>query len=307
MNTALGIIAILLWSTTIAFSRTISEQLGPYTAGAAVYLVAGVLSCLFAAYGPGSGAKGLRRLSGLPRRYLFGCGALFVAYILLIYAAIGTAKSRPEVLAVGLANYLWPSLTLVFALPIHRQRAGWQMPVGVLLGLGGSWLALMGDQAGALGSLLSDPSSLLPVILALAAAVLWGLYSNLTRLWGSEHTSGAPLFLLASGLAFVPLHFWAGEPLPSFAPGSPALAILPALLYMAFLPTCLAYVFWDLAMQRGDFLLVASLSYFTPILSTLVSVVVLQVALTPLLGVAAALVTVGALLARGGMRSGANG
>ena len=40
MYTLLGILAILFWSTTIAFSRTLSEQLGPLTAGASIYLLA---------------------------------------------------------------------------------------------------------------------------------------------------------------------------------------------------------------------------------------------------------------------------
>ncbi|MCX5735162.1 MAG: hypothetical protein NTW68_12655, partial [candidate division NC10 bacterium] len=39
-NTILGFCAILLWSVTVALARSISEQIGPLTAGAAVYLTA---------------------------------------------------------------------------------------------------------------------------------------------------------------------------------------------------------------------------------------------------------------------------
>jgi drug/metabolite transporter (DMT)-like permease len=43
------------------------------------------------------------------------------------------------------------------------------------------------------------------------------------------------------------------------------------------LGTALAYVFWDVAMRRGDIVLVASCSYLTPFFSTLVSCVYLGV------------------------------
>jgi drug/metabolite transporter (DMT)-like permease len=39
----------------------------------------------------------------------------------------------------------------------------------------------------------------------------------------------------------------------------------------------LAYALWDVAMRKGDLLLVTACSYFTPLLSTLVSCVYLQV------------------------------
>ena len=39
--TLLGFVAIALWSTTIAFSRSLTEQLGPITAAAAMFLLAG--------------------------------------------------------------------------------------------------------------------------------------------------------------------------------------------------------------------------------------------------------------------------
>jgi drug/metabolite transporter (DMT)-like permease len=39
----------------------------------------------------------------------------------------------------------------------------------------------------------------------------------------------------------------------------------------------LGYVFWDIAMRRGDVVLVATISYFTPLVSTLIGAVYLGV------------------------------
>ena len=45
LSTGGGLGAILLWSATFAFARSLSEQVGPITAGTAVYLIGGCL-CL---------------------------------------------------------------------------------------------------------------------------------------------------------------------------------------------------------------------------------------------------------------------
>jgi drug/metabolite transporter (DMT)-like permease len=49
------------------------------------------------------------------------------------------------------------------------------------------------------------------------------------------------------------------------------------LAYMAVFPTILAYAFWDTAMRRGNMILVASLSYLTPLLSIIIGSVYLGV------------------------------
>ncbi len=43
-NTFLGILAILFWSTNVAFSRSLIEQMGLLTSGAAIFLLGGGLS-----------------------------------------------------------------------------------------------------------------------------------------------------------------------------------------------------------------------------------------------------------------------
>jgi drug/metabolite transporter (DMT)-like permease len=45
---------------------------------------------------------------------------------------------------------------------------------------------------------------------------------------------------------------------------------LAEVLFMS-LATLFSYIFWDLAMRKGDMVLVAASSYFIPFLSTLVS------------------------------------
>ena len=288
-----GLVAILFWSTTVAFSRTLSQKLGPFTTGALIYIIGGTLGLAALS----TTRDGWRQLFNLPKKYMLVCGALFSAYMVLLYLAIGMAKNQEQVLAVGLANYLWPALIMVFSLPLLGKRANLWLVPGVLMALAGTWMTMR------LGGGHSNPGwsasweNLLPVILAFLAAVMWGLYSNLVRKWAPQSGSGVPVFLLVSGLIFFIMRFATHET------SQWDYSLLPQLLYMAIFPAWLGYLLWDISMQRGNMPLVTAFSYLTPVLSTLISMIVLKVAPTPLLGLSALLVTAGALISKAGIRN----
>ena len=286
-NTMLGLVAILLWSTTIAFSRSLTEQLGTFTAAALIYILAGLFGLLAEILQPG----GVQKIAQVPRVYLLVCGGLFVLYITALYLAVGLAATRIQVIAVGLINYLWPALSLVFSIPLLRRRAGPLLPLGIILALAGTWLATTSDVQP--GEMLSGQTSPLPYGLALAAAVSWALYSNLSRRLGEGSESGAvPLFLLASGVLLGAIRLFVTET-PLWSPAAAA-----ALGYMALFPGMLAYVLWDIAVRKGEIILVASLSYLTPLLSTLVSALVLNIRPGAAIWLAAGLVIAGALVCK---------
>jgi drug/metabolite transporter (DMT)-like permease len=266
-GTVQGILALLFWGSTIAFSRSLTEKLGTLTSASYIFLLAGTLSCAYLVV-----SRRFQMVIRVSRAYLFGCGTLFVVYMASLYLAIGTAVNRLQVLEVGLVNYLWPSLTLVMAIPVLKRKARFTLIPGCLLGFGGvlfasaqfgeSWETFVGN--------LSTNWS--PYMLAFVAAVCWALYSNLTRRWAREAESGAvPLFLLASGLVLLGLRIlfperteWTSQSILELA-------------YMAIFSSILAYAFWDAAMRRGNATLVASVSYLTPLLSITIGSIYLGV------------------------------
>ena len=282
----MGLVAIVLWSSSVAFIRTLSEQMGPFSTIAFSYLFAGGVAVAATASTPG----GLHRLGRQPPRYLWGCGALFVTYTACFCLSVGLAADRSQVLEVGLVNYLWPSLTLLLSLPIQGHRARWPLVPGMVAASAGVVIATA--QAGGLslaGLLANARANAVPYGLALTGAVAWALYSNLARRWGGP-ASGAPLFLVASGLAVLPLRFVFGET----TSWSPRLA--GEFLYMSLIVTVAAYVFWDRAMRKGNMVLVAAFSYFTPLLSTVVTALYLAVVPGPWIWIACALVVAGAAI-----------
>ena len=289
--TLLGILAVLFWSATVAVARDIIESLGPLTAGALVYLIGGALSSLPLLARP----ERIRRTLRLPRAYLFGCGGLVVFYTLCFFLALGLAADRAQVVEIGLINYLWPALTLLFGVPIlgHRARIG--LIPGVLIAFAGIGLvaAAQSDVLSWAGFLADLRSNAAPYVLALAAAVAWALYSDLSRRWAGDADSGAMnLFLFASGLVLLAARCFFHE----HSRWSPDIAVKAA-LYVVF-PICLAYTFWDIAMRRGRMVFVASFSYLLPLFSTVLISLYLRVPLTRALWLGCALVIGGAVLCK---------
>ena len=267
-GTLAGFAAILLWSTTVALIRSLSERVGPITAGVAVYAVSGIF-CM---------AQLLRsktprdQIWNLPNRYLLGCGGLFVLYMLVVYLGIGLANDRYQVLQVGLLNYLWSALTILFSLFLLKNKGRFLLIPGTLLALAGIFLVLTEGSPiswfSFVGNVASNPAV---YILGLTAAISWALYSNLTRLWGERATSsGVILFIPATAIVLFLVRLCIVES----GAWSLAAGLEAASLGVA---TALAYVFWDIAMRKGNLVLVAAFSYFIPLFSTLLSSLYLHV------------------------------
>lgn len=285
--TAGGFGAILLWSTTVAIARSLSEQVGALPAAASVYSVAGTMSLARLLYR----ADYRRQIGQLPRRYLFGCGTLFVSYMLLLFLAIGTAHDRQQVLEVGLLNYLWPVLTLLLTAVMLRKSLPFMLWLGTALALAGTFLVLTDESRfswqAAATHVLSNPAA---YAMGLVAAVCWAAYSVLTRRWAGDRATGAIDAFLPATAVILLLICVATARTGSWTTRA---AIEAGLLGGA---TYTAYALWDRAMRAGNLLLVVAGSYLTPLLSTIVSCAYLAVLPGPTLWLGCGALIIGSLL-----------
>ncbi len=275
---------------TFAVSRSLTEQLGPLTAAASVYLIGGLFCLVYIV----CGKDRIQHIKNLPRRYLWGCGTLFVLYMLFIFLAIGVASDRNQVLEIGLINYLWPALTILFSLFLFDCKTNLILLIpGTLFALLGIFLALTPDSPISLTSLLANiASNPIPYGLAMLAAIAWALYSNVTRLWAcSQDGSGVSLFIPATGLILLFLSYVNGEDGSwTLRAGIEAIALGSA--------TALAYVLWEIAMKKGDMVWVVACSYFTPFLSTLFGCLYLGIRAGIILWLGCASLIIGSFLTR---------
>ena len=290
LNTIYGILAILFWGTTIAFSRSLTEQLGPLTTASWIYVLSGIWSSIYLFSEPGR----IKKTFQLPVLYLIGCGILFIFYMVCLYLAVGLAFSREQVIEVSIINYLWPGLTLIFSLPILHKKGKIILIPGIVIAFAGFYLATVNSGMFSWEVFKGNfQVSYLPYLLAFMAAITWGLYSNLVRRWAGHTEGGAvPLFLLVTGLVLTTIRFMFPEE-SYWTPG-----VIVELIYMSVFPTFLAYTFWDRAMRKGKIILVVSLSYFTPLLSVVISSLYLRVAIKANLWIACGLVIAGAVICK---------
>ena len=289
----MGLISIVIWSTVIAFSRSLVEELGTFTSGGSVYLAGGALSLglLWLRH------RGFSWTRGFATRYLLTCGGLFVLYEVMLYLAIGLSTTRQQTLEVGLINYLWISFTFAFSVPVLKKKAGWPLIAGMVMAVAGVAIATLppGYSLAELQTNLQQHGA--PYLLSLGCAVSWGLYSNLSRKWGSESgESAVPIFLLATGLTLLGLRLFAVEQ------SHWSTTSVAQLIYVALLPTTVAYIAWDIAMRRGNLILIASLSYIIPLASTIISSILLHVTMSANLWIACILVIAGAVVCRYSVR-----
>jgi drug/metabolite transporter (DMT)-like permease len=268
------------------------EKLGMFTAAGLIYLLSGVLSVALSLFMLRFKLGGLR----FSARHTLFCGGAFALYMLCLYLSVGMARTRAQVIEVGLLNYLWPALTLLFSVPILNNRARVWIAPGIITALAGVYLAsvTVNNLSFSFSGFISNvQSNAAPYALASAAAVLWALYSNLARKWASEANSlSVPVFLLLSGILLeAPAMFF-----PEKSVWSAGAALELALIVL--FPCITAYILWDWAMRRGNMILVASFAYFTPLLSTVATGLYLGVPLTAGVWTACALVTVGAIICK---------
>lgn len=285
--TALGVAAIVLWGSTVAFGRSLTAQLGPLRAAGAVYALCAAISVGLLLARPARLREALR----LPRRYLLVCGGLFVLYVVCFYLALGLSAGAQQAIEVGTVNYLWPVATVVLSVPILGMRARWTLWPGVLLALAGIAAATLSGRGWTLAASWESLSrDWLPYLLALVGALVWALYSNLSRrLAGGAGAGAVPLFMVATALVMGPLAL-------AHTGGAPrwTLRTVAELVYLGVFPTTLGYAFWEAAMRRGNILRVATLSYITPLLAAAIAAAYLGAVPGPGLWLGCALVVVGA-------------
>lgn len=279
--TLAGLSAIILWSMSVGLIRSLTETLGTIGGAAMIYSASTLCLCLF---------YGIPQFKTLPKIYLLIGGPLFVCYEIFLSLAIGLANNRLQAMELGMINYLWPCLTILFAIFINQQKSRLLLWLGLALSLAGIVWIMKGDGAWSPGllwrNILTNP---LAYGLAFSAAAVWALYCNITKRFGQGKSGISLFFLVASCVLWIQYGFSAEGPIVLTLPSSLELIFMGA-------STALAYSAWNVGIQAGNLTLLATASYFTPILSTLLAALWLRTSPTITFWQGVLMVTAGSLL-----------
>ncbi|MBL4927015.1 aromatic amino acid exporter YddG [Fuscibacter oryzae] len=274
--TTIGFTAILMWAL-LALLTIGSAPVPPFLLNALCFGIGGGLGLIWLALGPGFDV--LRGISW--KVYAFGSIALF-GYHALYFTAFRIAPAAET----GLIAYLWPLFIVLLSGLLPGERLGPLHILGALIAFAGAALILLGR---------GDTGASVPVaglVLAFLCAITWAAYSVLSRRLGQVPTESVIVYCLATAALSLLVHLAFEE------------TIWPAsrwgwlsVIALGLGPVGAAFFTWDVGMKKGDIQLLGVASYAAPLLSTLALVAGGRAQATPILLLAAALITGGAALA----------
>lgn len=279
--TICGVVAILLWSSVMGFARNVTELLGPVGGAASIYTVASVFLVL---------VMGVPKLKNYSLRYVLICGGLFVAYEICLALALGMANSRTQAIEMLVINYLWPALTVLLAVTVSQKKTSlWVYPSIAIAFLGVAW-SVTGDQDLSFAQIVANVATN-PVTYAMAfvGAFLWAIYCNLTKRISNGQNAITLFFIMTAVTLWIKyaLSNETGMTLTWEASG---------LLLISGIAMGSGYALWNYAIIGGNMVLLATLSYFTPVLSTIISSFILGIAITQSFLQGVLMVTIGSLM-----------
>ncbi|AQM21355.1 aromatic amino acid DMT transporter YddG [Vibrio anguillarum] len=280
-HTLFGVAAILLWSCLMGLIRTVTEQFSPIGGAALIYTVSSVFLML---------VMGVPTFKHFSLRYVLIGGALFVSYEICLALALGMANDRHQALEMAVINYLWPALTVLFAVFLSRKPVHILVYPSVALAFVGVAWTITGDSGFSVMQISANiATNPLTYSMAFGGAIIWAVYCNITKQLANGQNA-IILFFMATAIALWIKYFLSSE--------STLVFTVPATLNLALTGVVMGsgYALWNVAILRGNMVLLATLSYFTPVISTLLSSLILGVALGLSFWQGVIMVTMGSLI-----------
>lgn len=279
--TLIGLIAIILWSTIVGLIRGVSEGLGAVGGAAMIYTLSSLLLLL---------TVGFPKIKTFPRTYLLWGSLLFVSYEVCLSLSLGYARSATQAIEVGMVNYLWPSLTIVLSAIVMRQKCNLLIIPGLLLSVAGIGKVLAGDHPLSFtqmtGHIASNPLS---YGLAFSGAITWAIYCVITKKI-ARGSNGITLFFMLTALTLWVKYL--ATPQPEMVVNLRVLVSLSlAAMAMGF-----GYAAWNTGILHGNVTVLATASYFIPVISALLAATMLHASLSSGFWLGAGMVSLGALL-----------
>ena len=184
--TLIGLIAPFMWGASVSLVRTIAENFGIAQGQCLLYIVAA--TALFF-------IVGFPKFDRIPWQYktigLATANLSSINFCLSLYFSDGGTQT----MEVGMVNYLWPTLTILFAIVFNGQKARWWIAPGAILSFCGIYW-ILGNGHIAIDAFIEHIKiNPLSYFLALMAGVTWAAFSSMTRAWskggyrGTSHTA----------------------------------------------------------------------------------------------------------------------
>jgi len=287
--TFLGFLTIIIWGTSAIFTRNLSTSIGAYTSAALVNLIGGVVV--------------LGRQMVIKKEFVHWkevtwkywpiCGALFVIYTASSYVSMSIVEKDEAVITLVLIRFLWPLFTLIFTIPILKAKASKWLIASVAVSMIGIIIAKLGNTIFDLPNFIHNiffGEDVLGYLLGFAVAISWGLYTNLTKKYiGLLDVDGVGIYMISAAAILGVIALNVDEPRQFSG------ILILQILYAGIVVGSVANVLWNLSIKKGNMLLVVLTSNFLPIISTIMTSLLLGVGITVPIIIGSLLVVMGTM------------
>jgi drug/metabolite transporter (DMT)-like permease len=279
--TLFGVAAILLWSCLVALIRDVSELFSPIGGAAIMYSISAIFLIL---------VMGLPKLNDFPPRYLIIGATLFVSYEVCLALSLGMANTRHQAMEMAVINYLWPTITILLTVFSGRKKVSlWVYPCVLIAFIGVAW-CITGDNDVSVAALMNNFSdNPITYLMAFSAAFIWAVYCIVTQKL-SNGKNAITLFFTATAVTLWVQYAFSDEPTLTFSMRSTVTLLIAGIVIGS------GYALWNKAIIGGNLILLGTMSYFTPVFSTIISSFYLSITLSKSFWQGVFLVTLGSLI-----------
>ena len=277
--TSFGILALILWSTLVGLLRLSTEKFGAMYTVTYVYTLSAII--LYLSYG-------LPDFSKVSKRFLIISTSLFVIFELCFAFSITLSSSSEKSIEMNIIFSLWPTLIILMLAILKEEKVNFLTIFGVLVSFSGIVMINYHPHLNFIQNFYHNPVSYLLILLA---SILWAIYCIYTKK-KSNGTNAVSLYFICTSIALWILTLSTqGFHLPHVQGFmSYGFVIINAFFF------AMGYLAWNIGIIKGNMPILVMLSYFSPLLSSIFSAIVLHSSLSTTFWYGAIIVTIGSLI-----------
>lgn len=160
-----------------------------------------------------------------------------------------------------LINFLWPIMVVLFSALMPNEKFHFRYLIASIIAFIAIYILIFYDKEKVMSFKYQYIKG---YVFAFGAALFWTCYTLISKSYGKLKPEMIGIYCGFGLILSLCMHLYYEETvIPSFEN-------VLALIFMGIATHCLAYFFWDYGIKKGNFKLLSILSYFNPIISILI-------------------------------------
>lgn len=160
-----------------------------------------------------------------------------------------------------LINFLWPIMVILFSALLPNEKFHFRYLIASIIAFIAIYILIFYDNTGVISF---EYQYIKGYVFAFSAALFWTCYTLISKSYGKLKPEMIGIYCGFGLVLSFCMHLYCEETvIPSFSN-------ILALVFIGIATHCLAYFFWDYGIKKGNLKLLSILSYFNPIISILI-------------------------------------